>query len=389
MLAILRDKTGRSRPPFAEGSIGMSYFDRMKKPIDWIKQPVLDLERFLLRGVYLLIRRFRGQKPLPDPTRRILLIRRNRLGDAVCVLPLIEVLKKSDPQLEVHLLANPYNAVIFQNAPGIDQLHILDDKIYLGRIGLPFHPLLRTLRAIHFDQVVVIGGYSSLAALIAWFSGGRYRIGTSSPKGQIYDLIFDAANPPVDHPNQHQVTSSAQVLKLGGFTLPDPLPWATMTRPHPPTPGVLALCPDVPRKANRYPLEKYRLLLERLRQKNGITEIRLFLTSPDHPLRALEKEKGVIYQATDSVSAFIQEVSRCESAVAAEGGSAHITAALGLPTVVISGRTARVSAQWRPWAAAAVILERHEAIGEITADDISAALGRVMTDNGKPRGTSL
>lgn len=329
---------------------------RIKKPLDWLKQPFLDFERSLLRGLYYLIRHFSKKRLKPEKSKRILLIRRNRLGDAVCTLPLIDAIKEVSPDTEIHVLANNFNQTIFKYSENLDRLHVVDEKFFLGRIGLFFSPALRTVRSIKFDQIIVIGGYSSMSALLAWYSGSAYRLGSCSSKGQIYDLIFDEYFHLPSNLMEHQVDSTSKILRLAGFPISEKLPWAKMVRPNRPEKRVLALCPDVSRASNLYPISNYKHLLEQLNRLPETFEVRLFLVSADSQYRTLE-QYGASYCPTESVEKFIQEVSRCECAVSVESGASHIVAALGLPTVVLSGRSERVKTQWHPWSSNAMFLK--------------------------------
>ena len=106
--------------------------------IDFIKQPWLKLERFILHLCYLAIRKKIKSRPYPKHIKKILLIRRNRLGDSINVLPIIEALKKNYPSIKISLLANEYNAEIFNYSDYIDQVYCINEKWGLGRITLYF-----------------------------------------------------------------------------------------------------------------------------------------------------------------------------------------------------------------------------------------------------------
>ena len=93
--------------------------------IDFIKQPWLKLERFILHLCYLAIRKKIKSKPYPKDIKKILLIRRNRLGDSINILPIIEALKKGYPAIKINVLANEYNAEIFKYSEYIDEVYCI------------------------------------------------------------------------------------------------------------------------------------------------------------------------------------------------------------------------------------------------------------------------
>ena len=63
--------------------------------IDFIKQPWLKFERFILHLCFLAIRKNIKSKPYPKNIKKILLIRRNLLGYSINVLTVIESLKNN------------------------------------------------------------------------------------------------------------------------------------------------------------------------------------------------------------------------------------------------------------------------------------------------------
>ena len=72
------------------------------------------LRHFLLALIYLALKSQKKTNPYPKYVKKILLIRRNRLGDAINLLPIIHAIKKNYPDIEINILANKYNAQIFE-----------------------------------------------------------------------------------------------------------------------------------------------------------------------------------------------------------------------------------------------------------------------------------
>jgi len=134
--------------------------------IDFIKQPWLKIERFILHLCYLAIRKSVKSKAYPKHVAKILIIRRNRLGDSINVLPIIEAIKKNYPSIKVSVLANQYNAEIFNYSTYIDQVYCINEKWGLGRITLYLNPVIRKLRRENFDLVIGLGGFASMLSQI-------------------------------------------------------------------------------------------------------------------------------------------------------------------------------------------------------------------------------
>lgn len=346
------------------------YKGRIKKPVDIIKQPWLDFERLISLGIYKLMKSRKKSRPCPGDLKKILLIRRNRLGDAVNVLPIIEGIKQCQPDTQIHVLANQYNAVVFEHSGAVDKVHVIDEKWLLGKLTLFMHPVLLQLSKENFDLVIGLGGYSSVLAQLVFWVKGRYNVGPVSKKGTFYDLVFDlGVAESFDRDGKHHVDDMAYIVRQTRLNLPEKLPYTKLLRPRQARPGWLALCPDVKRKESRYPLSYYQQLVEMVLANHEVERILLFTESPDSEYRQLENF-GAQWQATASVEQFIQAVSECQWAITAEGGGAHLAGALGLGLVVISGMGHQN--YWRPYAEQVRVLEVKNAVSQIPPEAVLA-----------------
>jgi len=100
---------------------------------------------------------------------KILVIKRDKLGDMLLTTPLLAHLKASRPQAEVHLLANDYNAWVVAGNPHIDRLWVYRRVRHGGRVSvsaaLQWLLLVRRLRSEQFDWVIVANGDESHRAI--------------------------------------------------------------------------------------------------------------------------------------------------------------------------------------------------------------------------------
>lgn len=346
------------------------YKGRIKKPIDILKQPWLDFERLISLGIYKLIKSRVKSRNCPDELKKILLIRRNRLGDAVNILPIIEGIKQCQPDTQIHVLGNQYNAVVFEYSGAVDKVHVINEKWLLGKLTLFMHPVLLQLREENFDLVIGVGGYSSVLAQLVFWIKGQYNVGPVSKKGTFYDLVFDLGiAESFDRDSKHHVDDMAHIVRQTRLNLPEKLPYTKLLRPRPACPGWLALCPDVKRKESRYPLSYYQQLVEILLVNHEVERILLFTESPASEYRQLENF-GAQWQATSNVEDFIESISVCQWAITAEGGGAHIAGALGLGLVVISGMGHQN--YWRPYAEQVRVLDVKNAVSQIPPEAVAA-----------------
>lgn len=100
---------------------------------------------------------------------KILVIKRDKIGDLLLTSPMLQHLRQSLPQAEIHLLANNYNAWVVAGSPYIDRLWIYR-RAKTG-IQLDYGAVVQQiwqqiqLRFQRFDVVIVAGGEFSPRAV--------------------------------------------------------------------------------------------------------------------------------------------------------------------------------------------------------------------------------
>jgi len=339
--------------------------------IDFIKQPWLKLERFILHLCYLAIRQNITFKAYPKHIKKILLIRRNRLGDSINVLPIIEALKKNYPSIKISVLANQYNAEIFSYSNDINKVYCINEKWGLGRITLYINPTVRKLRQENFDLVIGLGGFASMLSQISYCIKGKYSVGPESPEGNFNDLLFDFTVKKIQGKNNLHVDEMANIVKGARLKLPKKLPFpklnATVTKKK----NWLAICPDVNRKESRYSIENYREIIEYIISNQIASKVVLFLSSTKSPYMALT-HYGADFQETHNLKEFIEKIAECKIALTAAGGSSHIVSSLDVNVVVISG--IKNQSFWRPYGKNIKVFENDKNINLINPADIGKAL---------------
>jgi heptosyltransferase-3 len=100
---------------------------------------------------------------------KILIVKRDKIGDLLLTTPMLAHLKASRPQAQVHLLANDYNAWVVERERHIDRLWVYARVRHAGRVrlGAFFQNLWlrRKLRHERFDWVIVANGEHSHRAV--------------------------------------------------------------------------------------------------------------------------------------------------------------------------------------------------------------------------------
>src|SRR3954464_7866793 len=105
---------------------------------------------------------------MPDPApaspaarRRILVIRRDNIGDLVCATPLLAALRKTHPEAHIAALVNSYNAGVLAGNPDVDAVHAYTKlkhrragDSWLGTLVASLR-LFRARRAPRFDCAIL------------------------------------------------------------------------------------------------------------------------------------------------------------------------------------------------------------------------------------------
>ena len=152
--------------------------------------------RLVGRILRLLFGRRRWQKRLaPDEIDRVLLIRYDRLGDAVVTTPVIEALHRLSSSIEIDVLGSRHNASLLEADHRISQVHVWDGSIRT----LP--GIIHACRRRDYDLTLqLILNRTTNPALIAGLATPHGRV---VGKGHSYNAtLFDhlvASRPRSDH----------------------------------------------------------------------------------------------------------------------------------------------------------------------------------------------
>lgn len=111
---------------------------------------------------------------------KILVIKRDKIGDLLLTTPMLAVLKAALPQAEVHLLANDYNAWVVADDPNVDRRWIYR-RARVGRSlrpGAALHAAWQALamRLEGYDWALVANGSESPRAIRRGLQSGAARV---------------------------------------------------------------------------------------------------------------------------------------------------------------------------------------------------------------------
>ncbi|HET7363211.1 MAG TPA: glycosyltransferase family 9 protein [Burkholderiales bacterium] len=303
---------------------------------------------------------------------RILVIRRDNIGDLVCTTPLLAALRARYAQAHLAALVNSYNVAVLEGNPHVDAVHSYTKLKHRApgesRIGILAGRLamLARLRREPFDYVVLAKDSADRQGLaLARQLRRRNIVGFANPG----DKRITVPVPALPNAELHEV----QVLQLLAAAMDAPQADGPV-RVYPRAALVdswrrrlslgarrrwIALHVSAREAERRWPAERCAELIRRLASADtGM----LLLWSPgaaDNPAHPGDDDKAAEIMArvganpaavaapTASLADLIAVLALCRGFIGADGGALHIAAGLGLPIVGLYEE--RKTKRWHPW----------------------------------------
>jgi ADP-heptose:LPS heptosyltransferase len=313
---------------------------------------------------------------------RILLLRRDNIGDLVCTTPLIAGLRAQLPGAWLGAVVTTYNAEVLAGNRALDEVFVYEKLKHRTR-GLLSHLRARLsqaaqLRKRKIDCVLVPA--PSLQAL---------KMARSLKPGSV---LAASTRVPAQQHEVERVYELGRALGLGGK--PGPM----RLRPDPKRRDELqaqlgagpfvALHISARRPAQRWPLERYAALAADLAKK-----LRVLLLwapgaadDPRHPgddaaaadVLRMAGSPAVIPVATADLKTLIAALSLAERVICPDGGAMHLAAALGKPVVALFGDSP--VERWRPWGVPhRVVRPESRSLSDLPLQAVVAAYGELAS----------
>lgn len=328
---------------------------------------------------------------------RILVMRRDNIGDLVCTTPLIRSLRAQLPQARIVALVNRYNEPVLAGNPDLDAVHSYQKtkhRVAGESIAGLYARRLRTLFALRrerFEWLLLPGGAQASALRVARLIAPHRLLVREAQDG--------AAGP-------HEVQQSCNLLGRMGLNFETPRqrvvadPAATQALAATVRarlgfqPASLTGVHVSARKASqRWPAERFAELLRRLPAAPGSAFVLLWAPGSErNPLHPGDDEKAariasalpgrpLVPVATHRLDELISALALCDRMVCADGGAMHIAAALGKPIVCLFGDSD--AARWHPWQVPHELLQPPSRnVADIMVEDVMHAYERLCEREG-------
>jgi len=160
---------------------------------------------------------------------RVLVVKRDKLGDLLLTTPVLAHVKSVRPDIELHLLANDYNAWVAVDHPALTRTWIYPRVKHDGRVrigaALAHLPLVWNLRRAQFDWAIALGGDESHRAVQRAMATGAKRVVAYAQNPARYgSRLTDPLPPPaVGHETARMLALFAPLGIAAPVRLPDPV----------------------------------------------------------------------------------------------------------------------------------------------------------------------
>lgn len=321
---------------------------------------------------------------------KILVIRRDNIGDLVCTTPLLHALRQAHPTAWIAVLANTYNAPVLNGNPDVDAVFVYQKAkhrapgksrlgVWCNTIGLLWH-----LRRARIDVAICP-------------SPGARRLARLAGVRRILERDFSASG--------HEVEVTLALGRSLGVTGqpgpvlvrvdPDRVERLASRLPLPTVPGrTVAFHVSARKPAQRWPAGHFAALGRTLLASGRAARILVFWApgkadNPRHPGDDEKAQEIIAAMAsarispvpTGEVGELVAGLSLADIVICSDGGAMHIAAGLGKPIVAFFGNSD--PAHWRPWGVPHRVLQptsRH--VADITVEEVLAAYDALCNEVG-------
>lgn len=305
-----------------------------------------------------------------ERVQRILLIRRNGIGDMICALPLLRSVRAAFPAARLDVLASSTNAGVARSARVADEV-----LVYPPRSGLhrnKYANLLRVareLRSRDYDLVVAVtGGHSTFLSSVAYACGAPWRAGYVPVRGEAHFAYTLPVDPPPE--DEHQVMRCLRLLQpLGAAPAPvdltfDPGEAARAYAARTAKGRFVLYNASATRPWNAWTAERIAALAARLDLDMVVSGV-----AADRALLEELKPHVAAVVEPPSIHHFAALAERSELVMSGDGGAVHVAAAMKKPTFVLYPHGGNPKL-WAPYGVPHAFIRSKGEVADITSQEV-------------------
>lgn len=291
---------------------------------------------------------------------RILVVRYRFIGDTILTVPFLRNLREAYPDAKIDVLVGPQSGEVLNSCPYVDELICFDTTRFHkydsgeGK-ARSFWSYVLELRKKKYDTAFLLKRSFS-SALLALLIGCKNRIGYANASRSF--LLTHAVE---WNQKIHEVESTLDVLRAVGIPINNTEMEAWITNEE--RQQVRELVPEVTSNKRKvlfhaaaahpdktYPLEHWASMIRELCRDADIVPFHAGAEQDLKTYEELERLSGIKAVNTAGKLSLRQSMallSEMDLSICTDSGPAHLSAAVGTPTIALFGPTD--PERWRPW----------------------------------------
>ncbi len=343
---------------------------------------------------------------------KILLIRRDNIGDLVCTTPAFAALRTHYPDAEIAALVNSYNADVLRGNPNIDKVFVYQKLKHAGGMASQFKALSERLKLI--AQLRRWKPDATILAKSSYDMRGlnfARQIGAKNIIGFVPDDLKQAKGLPdirLKTPvftEVHEVEAINQLLgelaindALGPLQVyPDAGAVEELKQTLPTAPKRIALHISAREPERRWGIDNFIALTQHILQTQPETQILLFWSpgkadAPHHPgddeaaeqLMQAVKSTRLVPMPTQNIAELIAALSLCDLFIGTDGGAMHLAVGLNKKILALFENLPAKLNHWYPWQVNHRVVHginpESSSISQISLTQIETALVAILQD---------
>ena len=337
--------------------------------------------------------------------RKILVIRRDNIGDLVCTTPAFAALRKRYPNAEIGALVNSYNAEVLRGNPNVDRVFVYQKLKHAGNLASRFKALNQRLKLI-----AQLRRWKPDVTILAKASYDRHglnfarQIGAKNIIGYVPDDLSQAKGLPDIRLATPEFTAVHEVEAVNGLLKPLGIEDALgPLQVFPDTSAIDALKARVPAAKRialhisareierRWGNDNFIALARHILETHPDTQILLFWSpgkadDPHHPgddeaaeqlIQAIGSDR-LIPMPTKNLTELIAALAVCDTFIGTDGGAMHLAVGLNKKILAMFENKPDKLNHWYPWQVPNKVVHGPEpGISSIPLDTVLVALSEL------------
>lgn len=338
---------------------------------------------------------------------RILIIRRDNIGDLVCTTPAVAALRMHYPDAEIAALVNSYNAEVLKDNPNLDYIFVYQKLKHAGGLASRVMAFAERLKLI-----AKLRRWKPDVTILAKSSYERHglnfarQVGSKNIVGFMPDDLTQAKGLPdirlqaPEFNSLHEVEAVNQLLAplgvndaLGSLQVfPDAQIVADLNARIPTATKRIALHISAREPERRWGNERFVALARHILETQPASQILVLWSpgkadNPHHPgddeacekLMQTVRNERMVPLPTHNLSELVAALSLCDIFIGTDGGAMHLAAALNKEILALFENKPDKFNHWYPWRSPCRLLYSQDKskpnIDQIKLVDVQEALG--------------